>query len=101
MSSNRITYDECSMKQENIDNEKQFDYVMCRTKYMHTTRSPATNVESNLIGITKPVTKCLGGEDCKKGSNPLNRVKIDDEYNYMNKQMVYPTPNTGKLCTIL
>ena len=128
MSSNRLKYDECSMKQENIDNERQLNYVIYKKKNVSKKK---TDAESELLGITRKNTNCRSGKFHPTASdkytstyqetgrlvehydypqvslNPLYNNTLDEEYNYVNKKTHYVPPpapykkGDKQMCTIM
>ena len=127
MSSNRLIYDECAMNQENIDNERQLNYIIYKKEHISKKK---TDAESDLLGITRKNTHCRSGKFKPSASdkysskyqettrlvehydypqvslNPLYDNKLDEEYNYVNKKTDYvpppaPIKKGRQMCTIM
>jgi hypothetical protein len=115
------------MKQENVDNERQLNYMIYKKKNVSKKK---TDAESDLLGITRKNTHCRSDKFQPLASdnfsskyqetgrlvehydypqvslNPLYDNKLDEEYNYVNKKTDYippvaPIKKERELCTIM
>ena len=107
MSFNRLKYDNCAYSKEIEESTSPLDYYLFKGKYENCKQCPTgsytnnlefgskINVESELIGLTRPESKCPD-----KKYNPKNQI---DATNYSPPQMCqsiyYITPTNMKMPT--